>query len=429
MIKYAINLVTRRKLRTFLTSLGITIAVVLLSFIMFGMQDLKTLLTNQFTQMFRPNEIIVTNMDFGGFFSFGDESDSDGQQKKEPETINEDLITTMLSHDDIYEADKLISVMGMQLEIKGNDNTMQSTVISGWDIAGDASYFSDFYGDNLDRNRGEVFIDTKALRNFGITAEEAIGKTVVIEPSSASMFGMGTKTKSMIGKKFEYTISGVVTIPQDRNDVILTVGDAAEVMAQMGGFDSSEEYIREIGYDSVTLTVHEEKVSEIVDWLKDEFGVSTMTSEDMLQFLDTITNGMTIALIMFGIISAIVASIGIINTMIMSIYEQTREIGIAKAIGASNNQVMIVFLIQSGIIGLIGGVLGLLIVFSGMTLADGKVVEALTDAGFTVETFFHFDLSIALIITLSSLLVGVFAGLYPSMKAARLDPIKALRYE
>lgn len=427
MFKYALNLVTRRKLRTFLTSLGITIAVILLSFIIFGMQDLRTLLTDQFTQMFKPNEIIVMNMDFGGFFPMGGESDT--EQKKEPRIMDDSLVQEILANDNVLESEELVTIMGMQIKLEGSEKPLESAMISGWDVPADDSYFSDYLGDSITRKKGEVFIDEKILKTFNATREEVIGKKVTIEPSSSSMFGMGSKSKSMIGKKYEYTISAVVTIPQDRNDLILTADDAVEVMADMGGFESTEEYVKSIGYDSLMLTVNEAKVDEVATWLKDEFGLNTMTSEDMLSFLDTITNGMTIALVMFGIISAIVASIGIINTMIMSIYEQTREIGIAKAIGASNNQIMIVFLIQSGVIGLFGGLLGLGVVFFSMTLADGKVVEALNDAGFTTTTFFHFNLIIALGIAAISLLVGVIAGLYPSLKAARLDPIKALRYE
>ncbi len=114
----------------------------------------------------------------------------------------------------------------------------------------------------------------------------------------------------------------------------------------------------------------------------------------------------------------------------MSIYEQTKEIGIIKAIGASDFQVLIIFLIQAGLIGLIGGLLGLSITYLLMKVADPYVVKLLSDQGFTaVTTFFHFQPLNALYITLSSILVGIIAGIYPAMKAAKLDPVNALRYE
>jgi ABC-type antimicrobial peptide transport system permease subunit len=161
-----------------------------------------------------------------------------------------------------------------------------------------------------------------------------------------------------------------------------------------------------------------------------DMGLNVISSKTIIDFISTLTSGLTIALIIFGSISALVASIGIINTMIMSIYEQTREIGIIKAIGASNTQVLVIFLIQSGLIGLIGGVIGLSITFLLMQVSDPFIVDVLKEQGFTaIEKFFYFQPLNAFYITLGSILVGVLAGIYPAMKAARLDPVKALRYE
>jgi len=122
-------------------------------------------------------------------------------------------------------------------------------------------------------------------------------------------------------------------------------------------------------------------------------------------------------------ISLVVGGIGIMNTMLMSVLERTKEIGIMKALGATNRQVMQFFITEAGLLGLTGGVIGIII---GISVS--KIVQyAASSAGVPLKNAVTPDIifgGMAFAIT-----VGILSGLYPAYRAAKLDPVEALRYE
>ncbi len=230
-----------------------------------------------------------------------------------------------------------------------------------------------------------------------------------------------------MGKEYEFVVVGVV---ESMNEILfMNLDSGLKIVSEAGDYDSPEEFISTVGFSDLLVETDLDKTDKVEDYIVNELDLSVISSETLLEFISTITGGLTIALILFGSISGLVASIGIVNTMIMSIYEQTKEIGIIKAIGASNWHVLVIFLIQSAMIGLLGGVLGLGITFGLMKLADPFIVDLLIEQGFEVNNFFNFRVDYAIYIALASILVGILAGLYPAYKASKLDPVKALRYD
>ena len=133
-----------------------------------------------------------------------------------------------------------------------------------------------------------------------------------------------------------------------------------------------------------------------------------------------------------GAIALLVAAFGIANTMLMAIYERTREIGLMKAIGASNQDVMTVFLAEAGGIGLLGGVGGVTLgmLLNGILSLVGKGMmqgQSVSPQGPSSITYTPLWLPIFAVVFAA--LVGLVSGAYPASRAARLSPIKALKYE
>ena len=155
----------------------------------------------------------------------------------------------------------------------------------------------------------------------------------------------------------------------------------------------------------------------------DEF-VSTITMTSILESIQDVITIVNIVLLSIASIALVVASIGIMNTMLTSVIERTREIGIMKAIGATNKNVLFIFIMEGVIISLIGGFIGIMLGFIG-------------SQGFSAVFAGSFGAELMPIITIQSVsigltvavIVGMLSSLYPARKAAKMSPIEAVRYE
>jgi ABC-type antimicrobial peptide transport system permease subunit len=426
MFKYALDLVFRRKLRTFLTSLGILIAVMLMSFILFGMSDLESLIVNQFTSQFKPNELTVSTQDYFGMAGGAFSPPSKEDVEKEDVIIDQDLLNKITDYQGVEKVYPMIRINGFDIHLDGDEVTYPMGFPTAVDMPGDHSMYGGLLaGDDLELEENEIYVSSFVSEFYELSNEEILGETILLKSSSPTAFS--TPSKASLEKEYEFEVVGVV---DSMNDVLfMGLSKGLEIVSEIGGYESEDEYIESVGFTDLLVETDLARTDTVEDYIINDLNLSVISSETLLEFVSTITGGLTIALILFGSISGVVASIGIVNTMIMSIYEQTKEIGIIKAIGASNAQVLIIFLIQSAMIGLLGGLMGLGITYGLMQLADPFIVDLLIEEGFEVTNFFNFRWDYAVYISLGSILIGILAGLYPAYKASRLDPVKALRYD
>jgi len=190
----------------------------------------------------------------------------------------------------------------------------------------------------------------------------------------------------------------------DRVDIIFVQAASGDVVPQAAD---------EIG--QILRTRHRTPVGE------DDFTV--FTQQDLLSTFQSITGILTIFLGGIAGISLLVGGIGIMNIMLVSVTERTREIGLRKALGARRRDILIQFLTESSLLSLIGGIIGIMLGWL-ISFLVGQIAAA-NGTAFTPIV----GLNAILLATIFSAAVGLFFGIYPANRAARLEPVEALRYE
>lgn len=244
--------------------------------------------------------------------------------------------------------------------------------------------------------------------------DDALGKKIQIKNENFTVVGV-LKRKGSSGFGVASPDNSVIVPVRTAQKIVLGINHLSFLRLKVGSIDD----IPKAKEDVATILRERHDIDNPKD---DDFSV-----RDIASALDTITNVTNVLkyfLLAVGSISLLVGGVGIMNIMLISVNQRIREVGLRKAVGAKNVDIMTQFLIESVTITLIGGIIGIV---SGVAISF--VISLVVVNGFGYDWKFIVSWQSIAVATTVSILIGLVFGLYPARKASKISPMEALRYE
>jgi putative ABC transport system permease protein len=248
----------------------------------------------------------------------------------------------------------------------------------------------------------------------------------------------GAKKQENVRIKETFTVVGVVRAPMkdDPKDEGFLDGPLRDADIIIPRHAAEEFFMKlprreENGYSRVRLIVdHEDNLEGVVEDVK-KMGFHEFSLGAIIQQIKRNVMLVGFAMDFIALVALIVAALGITNTMLTTVLERTREIGIMKAVGAKDRQILTMFLIEGGLIGLIGGVCGVILGWLASFPGNNAAIRILEKQGHKPlpETVFLYPLWLLIMVPVFAMLVTTLAALLPARRAARVEPVIALRHE
>jgi putative ABC transport system permease protein len=457
----------RTKLRTSLTLLGVVIGVgALTSMISFG-----TGMEKNITDMFRENDLFTSIYVTARKIDLGNEGDVATMMEdleKKPVRLNDSTVNLFLGMEAVEIAYPEISFQ-VRAKLFSREESLKvaglPVYMQNYPPFNDIAYGTFFQEDSS----ATMVISLDALRKLKIIVNDPdepvelndaeirrgmlllppdsiIGKSIFLTTAVIDAPALYLRSFDIFGKPgripvkkvtIPFIICGIVKnkspfgVWNFKNDIFMSYRTAGKIPRLPGAnfLDLLGDDNNEGTYNSIYIRVTSPKeMDAMISRLKDmNFNILTFSAQlKELRRNFLIMDGVLAAI---GTIALIVAGLGIMNTMIMSILERTREIGIMKAIGGSETQIRLIFFVEAGVIGCIGAILGLVLGWVVTIIANKIANLQILPVGEPPVDFFYFPAWLILGAIVFSITLSLAAGLYPAIRASRIDPVKALRHD
>ncbi len=431
-IKLAWTSLWRRKLRTILTMVGIMIGTAGIVIMISLGAGLEKSITGEFEESNMTNIEVYPSYDMTGTSSeikvlkkddVTDLEKLDGVKAVTPFymssgelSVGRDRIGVQLVGIDMHQAENI----GYELEDgrfpRNNEILIGSTLLEEIQkTTGD---------ENIIRKPAKII----TMNVMGESQEEAIvdGTAQDVETEESLKLQEEQSTMKTVENENRSKIVGILKSIGGTEDYSAIMD--LEALIKMTG---SSQIIETQGYSSIRVIAENTEIVKELSTEINDMGYMSYSTQDVLESISSISKYLQIFLGGIGSIALLVAAIGITNTMIMSIYERTKEIGVNKVIGASVKDVRTQFLYEASFIGLMGGVAGLMMSYLVTTLINFIAEMVINTQTGTTEAIdiAYISPSLALFAIVFSIVIGILAGLYPANRAAKISVLEALRQE
>ncbi|HAF61159.1 MAG TPA: hypothetical protein DCK95_02405 [Anaerolineaceae bacterium] len=443
LVKFIIENIKRQGGRVILTSLGVMIgsaSIVLLVSLVGGLQQSATA---QFTTNANLTEITVSAGFGGGASMMGGGPDMGGtpgsrttvrtSSSSEELVLTDDVINQFLALDHVTNVIANQSIQGNSTLVYQKFEGRTSLTGAGVDDLSELGLTVD--EGELELSSGTIILGASVSESMyrpnysgsdAALTTDLLGKQVKVEVTKNSSSGRSTKT-------VRFRVVGILAESGDTSDyaVYITMNDADNIVSWINGERVNH---NSDGYSSLTVRVDDsDNVLDVAEVITD-LGYQTQTAQSFLENVNSLFTTLQLVFGGVGAITLFVAAIGIANTMTMAIMERTKEIGLLKALGATNKDILSLFIGEAAGIGFLGGVGGaILSVLLGTiinSVGGSYLAEQATASGTSAATTIVFmPFYLPLFAIAFSTVIGAISGLYPALRAQSLPPVIALKYE